>query len=361
MEKATPKNRINWIDNAKAFSIMAVVLYHTPVMPQIRTICYLVALPAFFFVAGFFTNTTISPKDFFLKKTLRLLIPYVIWGVLTWLFWYFVSSKHSSSAANVVEWWTPLLGMVLGKGDMLYHNMPLWFLCCMISLEWIYYAICRISKQLFRWILIIGIGVIGCVLSYVGQNWIWEITAAMIILPLYAVGAEYKTFWKERMASLPFGALVLVLVCSLGGLWIGYTYNGDIRLIDSIIGNPVLYYLSAISAVGLWYTISLLIEKTELAFTHVLHYIGRNTLLILCAHIPTFSIVKGIAWFLHVPREFWLTTTGCIVVWICTLIILALLAYPIKRYLPILTGITSPFPLSTKREVSSSKLSEKML
>ena len=351
----TGGSRIGWVDTMKAFSIMAVVLFHTQLMPEIRTAAYLVCLPAFFFAAGLFTNTTLSPREFFLKKTLRLLIPYVLWGVLTWAFWFFVSSRYGSTTDDDIAWWQPLVGMLYGRADKLSHNGPLWFLCCMMSLEWIYYGISRISRQWVRWIVILAVGGVGCVLAYLEQNWIWGISAACIILPLYALGAEYKVFFKEKTGDLSMPKLCLVLAGSLAGLWVGYTYNGDIKLCDSIIGNPWLYYLTVLSAVGLWLSIALILEKAGGRIVRFIQYIGRNTLLVLCLHFPTFSVIKGMAVLCRIPLSFFETTTGCFVLCISTFAILLPLAYVFNRYMPIF----SPFPLRTRTDDTSVKLSEK--
>lgn len=338
--------RLVWVDYMKAFSIMAVVLFHTQIMPEIRTAVYLVCLPAFFFSAGMFTNTELSPKDFFLKKTLRLLVPYLIWGLLTWVFWYFILPLFGPSYNSEVTWWQPLLGMLYGRGSELYHNVPLWFLCCMMSLEWIYYLVCQQKRQIVRWVAIIGIAVIGCLLAHWGQNWVWGISAACIILPVYAVGAEYKSFFQSNVRALKPYIWIPVLVICLAGLWVGYTYNGDIKLCDSIIGNPSLYYITVFSAVGLWMPVSLLLEKSRLPL-RILRYMGQNTLLILCAHIMTFSIIKGIALLCHIPLPFWVTTAGSVVLCLSTVLLLLPVAYLIHRYCP---WMISPLPLRTKTE-----------
>lgn len=336
---------------------MAVVLFHTQIMQEVRTAAYLVCLPAFFFAAGMFSNTNLSPKIFFLKKTMRLFVPYVIWGLLTWVFWFFILPLFNPSDSRDIAWWEPLLGMVYGRGDKLYHNVPLWFLCCMISLEWIYYLVCRFTRQRIRWILIIGIGGIGCILAHFGQNWIWGISAACIILPVYAVGAEYKKFFKETLSTLPARIWIPIILASLAGLWVGYTYNSDIKLCDSIIGNPSLYYLTVFSAVGLWMSVALFLEKLNFSL-RILRYMGQNTLLILCAHMTTFSIVKGIGVLCHVPFSFWATTIGSIVLCLSTVLLLLPVAYLIHRYCP---WMISPLPLSTKTDSCSSKLSESKL
>ena len=151
------QNRIQWVDSMKAFSIMAVVLNHTHIIAEIQIAAYLVCLPAFFFTAGLFANTQLSPKEFFLKKTMRLLVPLVIWGVITWFAWLCIGRKYGADANDCIVWWKPLQGMCYGDNRMMPHNPPLWFLYAMICMEWLYYAINRLPKKGFRWLIIHGI------------------------------------------------------------------------------------------------------------------------------------------------------------------------------------------------------------
>ena len=45
-------NRIQWADSMKAFSIMAVVLNHTQVRPEVQLLAYLLCLPGSLSVAN---------------------------------------------------------------------------------------------------------------------------------------------------------------------------------------------------------------------------------------------------------------------------------------------------------------------
>ena len=337
--------RIKIVDYMKAFSILAVVLNHTPVSPQVHTIVYLVCLPAFFFTAGLFAHTQLSPKDFFLRKTTRLLIPFFFWGIVSWLFWLFIGRKYGSYVNETASWWYPLLGLISGKTEMLIQNRPLWFLCCLVSLEWIYYLIVRLRRTWVRWLIILCVGAFGCALSYWRQNWIWEISAACIILPLYAFSAEYGLWIKDKVQSYgPWGWLVGILL-SVIGIAVGVIYNGGIGLHDSYIGNPLIYYLSCVSVVGLWLFVSLYIDRF-ISHTQWLQYIGQNTLFILCAHMMSFSVIKGIALLCHISLDFFETGLGCVCLWAGSLALLLPAVYVINRYCPWILGKRKSTPLS---------------
>ena len=337
-------NRIKWIDSMKAFSIMAVVLNHTHhILPALVPFVYIICLPAFFFSAGMFTNTNLSLKEFFLKKTRRLLIPFFFFGIVTWVFWLFVLRKYGPDTDAVSPWWLPLFGLVCGKSEMLLQNSPLWFLCCLVSLEGIYYLICRVRKKWIRLVIVSCLGIFGCVLSYLEQNWIWEISAACIILPVYAIGAEYRPWIQSKAQSIRLSHLLICLVISAIGIYFGATYNSGIGLHTSYIGNPILYYISCICVIGFWFSIAILIDR-YLNHTEWLQYIGRNTLFILCSHMATFSIIKGIAVACNVSLNFFGTNLGCLCLWAGSFAILIPASFFVNRYCPWILGKTRTNP-----------------
>lgn len=330
-------SRIKWVDYMKAFSILAVVLNHTHIPPDIKKYVYLVCLPAFFFVSGMFANTQLSLKGFLYKKTRRLLIPYFFFGIVTWGLWFFVIRNYGKDIDTLSPWWLPLLGLVCGRSEMLIQNIPLWFLCCLISLEGIYYIICRLQQKWLRGLIIICLGAFGCLLSYWKQNWIWEISAAIIILPIYAMGAEYSWWIQEKACIVSNSRLLICLLVSVIGILLGAKYNGTIGLHASYIGNPILYYISCLSVIGLWFSVSLLIDR-HLKHTRWIQYIGQNTLFILCTHLVSFSIIKGIAMLCHISLDLFETTLGRICLWAGAFIILLPATYFINKYCPWIIG-----------------------
>ena len=117
----------------------------------------------------------------------------------------------------------------------------------------------------------------------------------------------------------------------------GAKYNADIALHNSYIGNPFVYYPSILSVIGMWGAISLLLDR-YCGLLRGLSYIGQNTLLILCAHIPVFGMIKGIAMLCHIPLDFFETMLGCLCLWIETFVILIPAAYLANRYCPWIVG-----------------------
>jgi len=74
------QGNINWIDNLKAFGILAVILGH--IASPFSSFIFSWHMPLFFMISGFFIKFDLSPKDFILKDFKRLMIPYFIFSMI---------------------------------------------------------------------------------------------------------------------------------------------------------------------------------------------------------------------------------------------------------------------------------------
>lgn len=328
--------RIEWIDYKKAFSTLAVVLYHTNITPSVKSIAYLVCLPAFFMAAGLFTNTSLSPSAFFRRKTLRLLIPYLVFGVLSWIAWLFIG-RNFGEDTDASAWWSPLAGMLIGDVDALEQNRPLWFLCCMMMVEWIYYPVGRIAKKWMRRACVLFAAVVGCILAWFGIKGIWEMTAALIILPLYAVSAEQGVSLINRITALKTKTLLLIMAGSVAGVTLGYLFNADISISRCRLGNPFMFYLTAFSVAGMWMSLAVLLERFA-GKLRLLCYLGQNTLIILCTHIPLFGAIKGVAMIAGIPLDFFQSSAGSLCLWVTAILVEIPVIWIINTYFPFLIG-----------------------
>jgi len=73
-------NKINWINNLKAFGILAVILGH--IASPFGIFIYSWHMPLFFILAGFFIRFDLTTKDFIIKDFKRLMIPYFIFAIV---------------------------------------------------------------------------------------------------------------------------------------------------------------------------------------------------------------------------------------------------------------------------------------
>lgn len=79
------KNRIEYIDIAKAFAIFCVVLGHTVSSDTfLKTVLYSFHMPVFFMLSGMVMQKKgeFSLGVYLKKKARLLLVPYFLWGVI---------------------------------------------------------------------------------------------------------------------------------------------------------------------------------------------------------------------------------------------------------------------------------------
>ena len=79
--------RINKYDNLKGLAIIFIVLGHMCFFPVLKNVIYIVHLPIFFFVAGYFSK--IGPDEP-VKAFKRLMVPFIIFCIIYELFDLFV-------------------------------------------------------------------------------------------------------------------------------------------------------------------------------------------------------------------------------------------------------------------------------
>lgn len=141
------KNRILWIDYVKAFAIITVVMLHIPIGDPYRHIARSFVIPVFFFLSGIFSHPSryATFGSFFRHKTIRLLLPYVIFNVLNYLYWLLIARHYGADADMDMSVTKPLLGILSGIEPWMYHYKPLWFLPCLMVAETLFWCTYRLS------------------------------------------------------------------------------------------------------------------------------------------------------------------------------------------------------------------------
>jgi fucose 4-O-acetylase-like acetyltransferase len=121
------------VDAFKGIGILLVILGHTSRIPGLTQFIYSFHMPLFFWLSGYLF--TLRPfRKFLRRKSMTLLVPYVFFGVTTWVFWAFVEHNYSDSMDQA---WPVLLNVFVGKpGNTNYQaDAPLWFLLALFLAE----------------------------------------------------------------------------------------------------------------------------------------------------------------------------------------------------------------------------------
>lgn len=194
---ANNKIRIVWLDFVKLFTIYLVVLGHViqflqssnPKGNELWLFIYSFHMPLFMLVAGYFSKKVVSGDIIKLLKTksIQLLLPCVIWGILVYLF------KHLSpiisfpnSAISFIK------GVVFEIGDVL------WFLKCLF--------ICMLLFRIFKknaFLLFVSI-IISQILPY----------KVPLMYPCFLIGlyCEHINFFNKISIKSAISFAVLFLI-----------------------------------------------------------------------------------------------------------------------------------------------------
>ena len=116
-------NRINAIDVAKGIGILCIVLGHIVPNSYVARWLYAFHVPLFFLLSGFTYSLKEDKKAFYLNKAKRLLLPYLIFAVISiaiyiYIYIYiYMAIIRSGSSSEETRIWPHLLGMLYANSN----------------------------------------------------------------------------------------------------------------------------------------------------------------------------------------------------------------------------------------------------
>ncbi len=272
------KERIEYIDLAKGICILLVVLdhisdyrYFSDGNYPMNDIFEQTRMPLYFILSGlFFKDYQGGIKEFLLRKTNRILVPYlfflVLYRVLAKTLWHF-------AGIGIGEIWAPL-----------------WFLLCLFWMNVIfatlYYIVKRHVNEDLTSEVIIGMSVLGIGIGgYFAGNLPLNIGTAMTSLPFLWMGyllnrrlSFFQLSIKWQWALLAGIALLTVL---------HFTYMGENYFyLNTYSSSLLLVYLA-----GLLGTLGILLLSRVIRWLPVISYIGRYSIIVLCTHMAIVKVV----------------------------------------------------------------------
>ena len=301
------KERFDYLDIARGLGILMVVWAHILLTGWTHRMIYAFHMPLFFLLSGmvFKREKYHSFGDFFVHRAKRLLVPYVIYSVVTWAFWaMFRYVRHDAVDSYVM----PLLQTFIaqGSGAFFAHNSALWFIPCLFLTEILYFFICRLGRW---WSLVIcfACAALSFTLGHIFGNdyWFvlpWNADAALIALPFYAVG----NLSLERVGHKRLMAFVAEHKAVHAVTWVGMTLLlfwiampfGECSMGSSSYQCVAWVFIPRAFLGCAWLVLlSLLLSQVQRLNwfidipTRYLKWAGKKSRDIMCIHIP----VKGIS------------------------------------------------------------------
>lgn len=266
------QKRIEFIDLAKGICILLVVLGHcgTPInIPGLE----IVRMPLYFIISGLFFKDYGGGLNFFIKKTNKILIPFLFFYLLGCAAYYgiktFAPQLLVTDADGILDIFT----------NRQFFNGPIWFLLCLFWCNIIFCQITlNIKKDSARISLVALLGFIGWLLGEKGFFVPMFIDVALTALPFFAFGYYLKKseiLYPNKMDR--YNIVFAILFWSAAYLLtrtteyrLSFHYNG--------LEGWSTYFISITSVLAV-----LFLCKT---IRHIpfISYCGRYSIVLLCVH-----------------------------------------------------------------------------
>lgn len=332
------KQRIEYIDLAKGFCILLVVLshilafYRTQLPYDSLLKCF--RMPLYFFLSGVFFKQYENFLGFFKRKINKLLIPFVFFYitlgmVLPWVLWKCFGIKMLIFNPRL-DFWQSLIQVWTAEK---FPNAAIWFLMCLLEVNLVFYAIYKLARTL-RWhasMVTVGLsllcGAVGMTLSYFSINLPCYADSALTSIPFFALGyiLNRKTRVMQKGWRYDKWLWVIVLACLPVLFWLAYPL--DYRQ-NYFAGCYFTAHLCG--AVG---TIMTIFLAKIIGHVPVITYWGRYSIMILCTHQVVYQLLDLVLKH-FIPRGWWRIST-CMIV---TMALYMLLIPLMRRFMPHVTA-----------------------
>jgi acyltransferase len=331
--------RHDLINSLRAIGIVLVVLGHTlGISEGVDKYIFSFHMPLFFFLSGIvLTSTRLSLPwiKWLLHYWRRLILPYLLFSLITYLPWVLVTRRYGADAALGVEFWRPVIGTLYGIGvdGWLQHNAMLWFFPCLFVVHLIFRLIQKFADVKKQSLVIVALAAFGFMLHYVLPLRLpWSVEISLIALPFYAIGYAISSHGALFPRTSLLTALLTCLLAAIQLLCIKLNGRVDMNFIS--LGNPILFYIGAFSGIGaLGFLVSLFPPLSVFA------RIADAAIIAFPLHRTLFSVFSGFGLlFLNDLRDFKLSVCGSVTYAIGALLVAVFLLPWVRRLCPVLIG-----------------------
>ena len=288
MEMQKSRGRIEWIDMAKGYGILLVIIGHLPV-GGLEFWINTFHMPLFFFLAGYVFHTKDTFKVFLKKKIKGLVIPYFFLGFVIVLYEISVSIWKDFFSAELVG--QLFLDLMVQK-----RSWTIWFLAVLFLMNLLFYPLVKRVKKA-GWIFAFSVLMAAAGLLYYklgGGILPWNLDVVFPAMPFMAAGyvaARYAAVWEPMLQRKGMQVLWIVGFGILAGVleWLSFRLSGTgLWMFHSIYGAPLCTY-----SAGILGTLATCILARLFVWKPV-RYLGENTLVYFgwhqCIMIPLASI-----------------------------------------------------------------------
>ena len=217
------KERINWIDWAKALAICCVVFCHLPQSQEWFYYRYLQAdiITIFFFISGYLKKDHGSNKANWQKYWHSLILPYLIYNVIVYPYWLVKFNMLNGGMPDLFQAMRPIFGALLFEHENSFCeplNGPLWYLPAILFMH-ITIDLCRKTK--YQHVIMISLCILSVILYAANKYYHFapNLTPMGIFrrLPYYYIGyvMGQKQLFRSTKTSRDLIGFILCLCISI--------------------------------------------------------------------------------------------------------------------------------------------------
>ena len=287
------KERINWIDWAKALAVCSVVFCHLPQSQEWFYYRYLQALTMviFFFISGYLKKDRGSDKENWRKYLQSLITPYIIYNIIVYPYWILKFYLSNGTLPDCLQAMKPILGALLLEHENAFCeplNGPLWYLPAILIMH-IIIDLCRKTKH--QHTIMISLCIISFFLYAANKYWYFapHLTPMGLMrnLPYYYIGYLFGQYHLFRDCHLKRDAIYCILCLFASILF--FSWHLDAFFSDQHMQHIILFYPANVGFLfGVLYGCKVL-NGIRLS---VVTNISIGTLVIVGLHIVAVTIVN---------------------------------------------------------------------
>jgi len=324
-------NRIQWIDLAKGFCIILVVLQHVSELTHVDYPLSLQAfgfrMPLYFILSGLFFKQYEGFFGFLKRKTNKLLIPFLFFYFFTSFLLYCIllyPDQLHVACYNFKKFY---------YDDYIMFNNPIWFLLCLFEVNLLFYFIQWLAQKLSEkhktpivLLLSLVIGFTGLTLGVKEINIPFFIDTAMSSLPLFAFG--WWLFRHSNILTSPIHylrGLIVIITCFIVLYYTAVPVKWGVNRIS--LNGIGFVYISGIAG-----TIMVLMLAKIIGCLPVISYWGRYSIIILCTHCLLATLIT--TYF----SPYLSGVSYLLIVFTVTMLVCSFLIPLMRRYMPHVTA-----------------------
>lgn len=306
--------RILWLDAIKGYGIILVMMSHVDSIMPIGQYLFSLFIPLFYIASGYVMRDE-SFTSLIKKKTNRLLIPYLVYGIVLTTFYDIIKSSNNYQGGIMFEW----IGLIYSRfcfypygSNNNYYFMPieadstLWFLTSLF-LGYICYKflVYRYFHKYVNYIIFLTYLFLTAIFSYLSILLPWSLDVCFLVAIFMLIGNTLKRskFFNESYKNKRLLFFTLV-VCYILLVYINGFSNLSVREYGSYgYTNIISILLFIISGILYFIVVSWIFMNLKEWILRLFSFFGRQSLRLMCIQLPVLFYLRKIIRILDINNH----------------------------------------------------------